>query len=106
MDFWSEFLFEHNINDDKQFRFLVGWSLGHKDPDIITLMEDENVRYNGSWKYSPKGRSARKDHEFQSALAKMNKHVQGCLACEHGINVSLGRNHTLWNVDKQFFFLS
>ena len=44
IDFWSEFLFENKINDDKQPRFLVGWSLGHKDPDIITLMEDENVR--------------------------------------------------------------
>ena len=71
IDFWSEFLFENKINDDKQPRFLVGWSLGHKDPDIITLMEDENVRYNGSWKYSPEGRSAGKDHELQSALAQM-----------------------------------
>ena len=83
LDFWSEFLFENKINDDKQPGFLVGWSLGHKDPDIITLMKDGNVIHNGSWKYSPAGRSAGKDHEIQSALAKMKKHepkVQGCLS--------------------------
>ena len=61
-------------------------------------MEDGIVRYNGSWKYSPDGRSAENDHELQSALAKMKNtkpKVQGCLVCEHGINVSLGWKHTL-----------
>ena len=61
-------------------------------------MENGNVRYNGSWKYSPEGRSAAKDPELQSALANMKNtkpKVQSCLACEHGINVSLGRKHTL-----------
>ena len=95
--FWSEFLFG-KINDDKQPKFLIGWSLGHKDADIITLMEDGSVRYNVSWTYSPEGRSAENDHELQSALAKMKNtkpKLQGCFACEHGINVSLGREQTL-----------
>ena len=38
------------INDDKQPRFLVGWALGHKDADIITLMADGGARHNSSWK--------------------------------------------------------
>ena len=78
LDFWSEFLFENKFNDDKQPRFLVGCSLGHKDPDIITLMKDGHVRYGGSWKYSPGGRSAGKDYELQSALAKMKNTNQEC----------------------------
>ena len=60
-------------------------------------MEDGCVGYNGSWKYSPEGRSDANVHEHQSALAKMKNtkpKVQGCLACEHGINVNLGRKHT------------
>ena len=55
--------------------FLVGWALGHKDVDIITLMEV---------------------HELQNAPAKMKNakpKVPGCLACENGINVHLGRKH-------------
>ena len=57
-------------------------------------MEDGNVRYYVSWKYSPEGANV---HELQSALTKMKNtklKVQGCLACEHGINVNLGRKHT------------
>ena len=67
-------LVRSRINDDKQPRFLVGWPLGHKDADIITLMEDGSVCYDGSWKYSPEGRSDANVHEHQSALAKMKKH--------------------------------
>ena len=93
-----ERVFVHSkINDDKQPRFLIGWALGHKDADIITLMEDGSVRYNCSWKYSPEGRSVANDHELPSALAKMKNtkpKVQGCLACAHGINVNLGRKHS------------
>ena len=61
-------------------------------------MEDGSVRYNGSCKYSHERRSAEYDHELQSALAKNEKHktkIQGCLACEQGISVSLGRKHTV-----------
>ena len=44
-----ERVFVHSkMNDDQQPRFLVGWGLGHKDADIITLREDGSVRYNGS----------------------------------------------------------
>ena len=96
--FLERVLVRNKINDDKQSRFLVGWSPGHKDADIITLMEDGSVRYNGSWKYSPEGRSAENDCELQSAPEKMRNtkpKVQSCSACEHGINVSLGRKHTL-----------
>ena len=93
LDSWTEFLFVAKINDDKQPRFLVGWALGHKDTDIITLIEYGSVRFNGSWKYSPEGRNDANVHELQSALADMKNtkpKVQGCLACEHGINVNLG----------------
>ena len=67
------------------------------DADVITLMEDGSVRYNGSWKYSREGRSVANDHEFQNALGKMKTpkpKVQSCLACEQRINVNLGRTHT------------
>ena len=95
--FLERVLVHSKINDDKQPRFLVGWALGHKDADIITLMEDGSVLYNGSWKNSPEGRSDANVHELQSALTNMKNtkpKVQGCLACEYGINVSLGRRHT------------
>ena len=85
------------INDGQQPRFLVCWALGHKDADIVSLMEDGSVRYNGSWKYSPEGRSVANDHELRIALAKMKNtkpKVRGCLACEHGVNVKFGRKHT------------
>ena len=72
--FLERILVRNKINDDRQPRFLVGWSLGHEDADVITLMEDGNVRYNGSWKFSPEGHSVANDHELQSALAKMEKH--------------------------------
>ena len=72
--FLERVLVRSRINDDKQPRFLVGRGFGHKDADIVTLMEDGSVRYDGSWKYSPEGRSDAKVHEHQSALAKMKKH--------------------------------
>ena len=71
LDFWNEFFVHSKINDPKQPSFLVGWALGHKDADIITLMEDGSVWFHGSWKYSPEGRNAANDHELQNALAKM-----------------------------------
>ena len=58
----------------KQPRFLVGWALGHKDADIITLMEDENVRHNGSWTYSPEGRNAVNVNELEECARKDEKH--------------------------------
>ena len=60
-------------------------------------MEDGSVRYNGSWKHSPEGRSVANNHELQNSCAKMKNtkpKVQVCLACEHGFNVNLGRKHT------------
>ena len=48
--FLERVLFRSKINDDKQPTFLVGGALCYKDADIITLMEDGSVRYNGSWK--------------------------------------------------------
>ena len=95
--FLERVLVRSKINDDKQLRFLVGWALGHEDADIITFMEDRSLRCNSSWKYSRKGRSDADVHELQSALAKMKNtkpKVQGCLACEDGINVNLNRKHT------------
>ena len=52
--FLERVLVRSEINDDTQRRFLVGWALGHKDADTITLIEDGSVRYNDSCKYSPK----------------------------------------------------
>ena len=46
--FLERVLVRSRINDDKQPSSLVGWSLGHKDADIKIIMEDGNVRYNGS----------------------------------------------------------
>ena len=68
--FLERVLVRSKINDDKQPKFLVGWALGHKDADIITLMEDGSVRYNGSWKYSPEGHSDANVHELQSAITR------------------------------------
>ena len=48
--FLERVLVRSKINDDKQPRFLAGWALGHNDADIITLMDNGCVRYNGSWK--------------------------------------------------------
>ena len=86
--FLERVLVRSKINDDKQPMFLAGGALGHKDADIITVVEDGSVRYNGSWRYSPQGRSVASGHELQNALGKMKSQktkVQGCLACEHGV---------------------
>ena len=96
--FLEQVLMRCRINDNKQPRFLVGWARGHKDTDIITLMEDGSVRYSESWKYCSDGNSDANELELQGALAKMKgtkPKVQDCLACEHGINVSFGRKHTM-----------
>ena len=95
LDFWNEFV-RSKLNDDKQPRFLVGWALGHKDADMITLMEDGRNDANLH------------DHELQSALTKMKNtkpKVQGCLACENG-SMSIMVGNTRSNVDKQVFPLS
>ena len=55
--FLERVLVRSKINDDKQPRFLVGWALGHKDADIVALMEDGSVRYIGSRTCSPERRS-------------------------------------------------
>ena len=44
--YWNECLFVARPT----IRFLVGGALGHKDADIITLMDDGSVRHTGSWK--------------------------------------------------------
>ena len=38
--FLERVLVRSKINDHEQPRCLVGWALGHKDGDIITLMEE------------------------------------------------------------------
>ena len=68
--FLERILVRNKINDDKQPRFLVGWPLGHKNADVITLMDDGSVRYNGSWKYSPEGRSVANDHRRKTPVMK------------------------------------
>ena len=57
----------------------------------------EALRYNGSRKYSPEGRSETNGRKLQDARKLMKNtrpKMQGCPACEHGINVNLGRRHT------------
>ena len=96
--FLERVLVRSRINDDKQPRFQVGRGFGHKDADIVTLMEDGSVHYDSSCKYSPEGRSDAEVHEHQNALAKMKKHeTKGAKAAwpvTHGINLNLGRKHT------------
>ena len=49
---------------------------------------------HGRWKREIEGRSVANDQELQNALGKnetTKSKVQGCLACEYGINVSHGR---------------
>ena len=48
------------------------------------------MRCNGSWKYSPEGRSVANDRELQSALAKMKN--QGGVMCTEGM-VSFATTH-------------
>ena len=106
--FLERVLVRSRINDDKQPRFLVGRGLGHKDADIVTLMEDGSVRYDGSWN-SPEGRSDANVHEHQSALAKMKKtRNQRCKAAWH-VNMestSILVGNTRSNVYRQLFPLS
>ena len=93
--FLERVLVRCKINDDKQPRFLICWALGYKDADIITLMGDGSVGYNGSWQCSPEGRSETSELESQDALMlrkNTKPRVQG-LACEHGINDNLRRRH-------------
>ena len=53
LDCWNEFLFVAESTMTNSPDCLVGRPLGHKDADIVTLMEDGSVRYDGSWTYSP-----------------------------------------------------
>ena len=51
---------------------------------------------HGRWKREIEGRSVANDQELQNALEKnenTKSKVQGCLACEYGINVSHGPKH-------------
>ena len=68
-------------------RFLVGWAFGHNDADIVTLMEDGSVRSRDAVLQTI--RNFRMLWKNETTKSK----VQGCLACEHGINVSHGRKH-------------
>ena len=76
---------------------LESWSFGHKDADVITVMEDGRSEIQRFVEVQSRRDSVAKDYELQRALAKMKNtkpKVQGCLACEHGINVSIGRKNT------------
>ena len=58
---------------------------------MVTKMQTSSP----SWKME-EGRSVANDQELQNALGKYENtksKVQGCLACEFGINVSHGRKH-------------
>ena len=92
-----------------QRRFLVGWALGHKDADTITLIEDGSVRYNDSCKYSPEGRSVANDHGPQDALGKMNNtkpKMQSCLERANMESTSILIGNTRLIVDRQLFPIS
>ena len=76
------------------------WSVGH----LVTKRLTSSL----PWKTEVCGKTVRGNtvlkkrseanvHKLQSALAEMKNtkpKVQSCLACEHGINVNLGRKHT------------
>ena len=65
LGFWNEFLFKQNQRSIS----------GRLDTWHKTLASSSHGRrkcaFNGSWKYSPEGRSDANDHELQSALTKM-----------------------------------
>ena len=106
--FLERALVRSKINDDKQPRFSVGRALGHKDTDIITLMQDGSVRYNGSWKCSLEGCSVANDHELQNALGKKKTQNQRCKvvwrANMESTSMLVGNTRSI--VDRQFFPLS
>ena len=97
LDFWNEFSFvaKSTMTNSRDF-----WSVGHLVTKTLTSSlswKTEVCVINGSWIYSPEECSDANVHELQSALAKMKNtkpKVQGCLACEHRMNVNLGRKHT------------
>ena len=74
--FLERVLVRRKINDDTQPRFLIGWAPGHRDVDIITLVEDGSVIYNRTWKYGPEGRSETHDRELQDARKLMKNTKQ------------------------------
>ena len=61
-------------------------------------MKDGSVRDTGAWSYGPGANSNVNTPQLQDTLANMKNtkpKVQGCLACEHGMNVNIGQKHTL-----------
>ena len=89
--FLERVLVRIKINDDKQPRFLVGWALGHKDADVVTLMEDGSVRKKRFVEIQYRKDAVMQtfmNFRMRSQRPKTTKlKVQDCLACEHGINV-------------------
>ena len=97
---WHEFwCLAERTNDDKPPIFLIGWTLGHRDADIITLMQDGIVRCAGLWKYSPTHDTDAIDastlNGARSEMKNTEAKVPGCMACEHGISFDRGRKHTV-----------
>ena len=97
LDYWNELLFaaKSTMTNSPDF-----WLLGHLVTKTLTSSlswKTDVCVFFGLWKYSPDGRNDANFHELQSALVKMKNtkpNVQGCLACEHVMNVNLGRKHT------------
>ena len=93
LDSWSESLFvaKSTMRNSPDF-----WSVGHSVTETLTssLSWKTEVCVTTVREKSPEKRNDTNVHELQSALAKLKNtkpKVQGCLACEHGINVNLGR---------------
>ena len=78
LELGNEFLFEAKSTMTNNPDFWSVGHLGHKDPDIITLMADGSVWYKGSWKYSSEGRSVANVHELQTALGERKTRNQRC----------------------------
>ena len=61
-------------------------------------MKDGSVRDTGARQHGPGVNSNVNTPQIQDTLANTKNtkpKVRGCLACEHGMNVNIGRKHTL-----------
>ena len=65
---------------DRQPRLLVALLLEHKSADIITLMNDESVRYTGSWKCCPVNANVMSTFGLMEATSNL-KHTKMAGVC-------------------------
>ena len=60
-------------NRTRQPRVLIGRLLGHHDADVVTLMQNESVRCNGSWKSNFTQNGGDNEVDLKDAMSKRRK---------------------------------